>query len=496
MIDYDVIIIGAGQAGIPLARRLSKSGRRVAIVERAHLGGSCVNFGCTPTKAVLASARVAHLARRAPEFGVHVAQIQVDFPKVIARARAIVEASRRGLAKGLAECGADVLHGNGRFTGRDAEGFKIAVDDRSYRAKQVIINTGARTRMPAIRGLESVPWIDAGNWLNLTTLPHHIVFAGAGYIGLELAQFYRRMGARVTVIGPDAQVLAREDADVADEIQRQLEAEGIEFRLNARVVVAAPTPAGVRLTIESTGHAATSTSPSAPGQRPTDASSNASGSAENGDDVLEASHLFIATGRQPNTDHLGLESIGLTAEANGALAVDDRLATRVPGVWVAGDARGEPMFTHSSWDDHRILESQLLGDGSRTTAHRIVPYAVFTDPELGRVGLTEKQARQKFGDAVRVATFPMKQNGKANQQGATAGFIKLIAEPDAGTLLGAAVLAEEGAELVGNYITLLNTRATLQAICQGIYIHPTLTEAVQSATAALDLGFSGSVIKP
>ena len=459
MNNYDVVIIGAGQAALPLAKKLADKGRSVAIAERKHLGGSCVNFGCTPTKAVVASARVAHLARRAAEFGISVSTVKADFPKVLERARAIVRASQEGIASSLKEHGVEVLCGHARLTGRDGSGFVLELDGQTFRAKAVVINTGARTVLPPIEGLSTVEYLHAGNWLRCDKLPKHLIFAGAGAIGLEMAQFYRRMGAEVTVVGNGRQIAAQEDGEVARALQAILETEGIDFRLNSQLKAVANDPVGVRVTIQSAKK----------------------------EESMTGSHLFLATGRQPNTDDLGLEVIGVRIGEKGAIQVNERLATDVPGVWVAGDARGGPMFTHTSWDDHLILESQLLGDGSRTTTGRIVPYGIFTDPELGRVGMTEEEARRAHGSQIKVATFDMKSSGKANEQGETQGFIKLIADIRDKRLLGAAVLAVEGAELVASCITLMNAGAPLDRIRDGIYIHPTLSEAMQSAVVALNL---------
>ena len=462
MEEFDVLIIGAGQAGIPLARKLAEEKKRVAIAERKHLGGSCVNFGCTPTKAVLASARIAHLARRAGEFGILLPSPKIDFGKVMNRARGIVAEAKASLAKGLDECDAKVLRGHARLTGRDGSSFMFSVDQFAGRAKQVVIDTGTRSFIPPIDGLDQIPFLHAGNWLGAAALPEHVIFAGAGYISLEMAQFYRRLGAAVTVIGSGCQVADREDPDISQALQKMLEDEGISFRMDARVKSVARHGNEITVHVESVGESIS----------------------------VRGSHLFIATGRRPNTDDLGLDTIGLKSGEHGFIDVDDRLSTAVNGVWAAGDVRGGPMFTHASWDDHRILESQLLGDGTRTRKDRIVPYAIFTDPELGRVGMTEREARKEHGDHVKVATFEMKKNGKASEQSETLGFIKLVADGRDGRLLGAAVLATEGAELVGSYITLMNAKATLDAICGGIYIHPTLTEAVQSAAMALNLQLS------
>ena len=459
MNNYDAVIIGAGQAALPLAKKLADKGWSVAIAERKHLGGSCVNFGCTPTKAVLASARVAFLARRANDFGISAPTVAVNFSKVLERARVIVRASQEGIASGLKEHGVDVLKGQARFAGRDGNRVVLHLDGESIGAKHVVINTGSRTALPPIEGLSTVEYLHAGNWLKHDQLPAHVIFAGAGVIALEMAQFYRRMGAQVTVIGSGSQAAVSEDSEVSGALQEILEAEGIEFRLNSRVKSVSGDSMGVRVIAESAGQ----------------------------EQSITGSHLFLATGRRPNTDDLGLEVVGVRIGEKGAIQVDERLATGAPGVWVAGDARGGPMFTHTSWDDHLILESQLLGDGSRTTTGRIVPYAIFTDPELGRVGMTEGEARRVHGGQIKVAHFDMKHSGKATENGETRGFIKLIADARDSRLLGAAFLATEGAELVAPCITLMNAGAPLTRIRDGIYIHPTLSEAMQSAVVALNL---------
>lgn len=457
--EYDVLIIGGGQASIPLARSVALSGAKVAIAERKYLGGSCVNFGCTPTKAAIASARAAHLACRLAEFGVAADNVRIDFSTVLQRARDIAARSREGLVRNVRDHGISILVGHARFIGREDNAFILQTGNSRIRPKRVVIDTGARTSVPSIEGLSTVKYLHAGNWLEGGDLPDHVVFVGAGYIAMEMAQFYRRMGARITVIGRDEQILAKEDVDVATAVQMILEEEGIVFRLGTIARKIGGAPAGVSITIEQHGTS----------------------------DSIVGSHLFIATGRRPNTDDLGLEKIGLAVDEQGAVSVNDRLETAVKGVWVAGDARGEPMFTHASWDDHRVLESQLLGDGSLTTFGRIVPYAVFTDPELGRVGLSEKQAKAKFGERVKIGTFAMNHNGKAVETGDTRGFIKLIVNQETHELLGAAVLARDGAELVGNFVMLLNAGAPLDTICKSIFIHPTLTEAVQSAALAMEL---------
>lgn len=434
---YDVVIIGGGQAGIPLAWALAKRGKKVALAERKYLGGSCVNFGCTPTKAAIASARVAHLARRASEFGLKIPSVEVDFPAVIRRASDIALQSRRGLERGFANSdNPKLLPGHARFTGRDGKGFLLQVNDQSVRAQQVVLNTGTRSAIPKIAGLDKIDYLHAGNWLDHAVLPERLAIIGGGYIGLEMAQFYRRMGSGVRIWEGGTRIAEHEDEEVSVAIQSFLEAEGIEFRLKAKIQ-----------SVEELG----------------------------------ATHVFVATGRKPNTDDLGLESVGVEVDSHGVVKVDRRLATNVEGIWVGGDIRGGPQFTHTSWDDFRILESQIAGDGSRTT-DRVVPYAMFTDPELGRAGATESEARAK-GLKFQVKRFEMKRNGKAREIGEPQGFIKVLLEDGTGKILGAALLCAEAAELVHVYIDVMNAGASWAVIRDAVHIHPTLAEAVQSAVS-------------
>jgi pyruvate/2-oxoglutarate dehydrogenase complex dihydrolipoamide dehydrogenase (E3) component len=454
--DYDFFIIGGGQAGPPLAHAAAKAGRRVALAERKQLGGSCVNFGCTPTKAAFASARIAHLARRGDDYGVRIPSVQVDFAAVLARAKRIVAESVANLDAGFE--GSDnpkLIRGHARLSGRDGDRFRIDVDGQRVTAAQVVLDTGTRNRVPPIDGVDHIAFLDADHWLEHDALPRHLLIVGGGYVGLEMSQFYRRMGAQVTVVHPEAHVTDREDHDVADALQRMLEGEGVAFVLEHRATRFARTANGVRTTVEADGQSRD----------------------------IETSHVFLAAGRKPNTDDLGADSVGLELSDKGIVEVDERLATSTPGIWAAGDIRGGPMFTHTSWDDYRILASQLLGDGKRTT-ERIVPYAVFTDPALGRVGMTERQAREA-GRKVRIGRFAMRDNGKARELGEDAGFSKVIVDVDSRQILGAAVLAVEGAELVHLYVDLMNAHATCDVLRDAIHIHPTLAEAMQSAVADL-----------
>jgi len=432
--SFDLLIVGGGQAATPLAFALAKRGMKVAVAERRDLGGSCVNFGCTPTKAAFASARIAHLARRASEFGLRIPQVEVDFPAVLQRAAAIALESRNSLDRRFEKSENPLLlRGHARFLG---PGFRLQVGDAAVTAEQVVIDVGARTAIPKIQGLENIKFLDAGNWLHRRDLPQRLAMIGGSYIGLEMAQFYRRMGSEVTVWENSPHIAAHEDPDVSNAIQQFLEREGMTFHVNSH--------------IESISQ-------------------------------LNATHVFVATGRKPNTGDLGLETIGIEPDAHGYIPIDHRLATKVPGIWVAGDARGGPKFTHTSWDDYRILLSQLSGDGSRTT-DRIVPYAMFTDPELGRVGLTETQAKEK-GLKFRVSKFDVKKNGKNREIGESDGFIKVLIEEGTGKILGAALVCFDAAEQVHMYIDIMNAGATSAVIRDAIHIHPTLAEAVQSAVS-------------
>lgn len=454
---FDILIVGAGQAGVPLAHDLAKAGKRVALAEEKHLGGSCVNFGCTPTKSVIASAHVAHLARRAKEFGLKIPTIEVDFRAVLERAKRILIESRTGLQKRFDKTdNPKLLHGSAHFEGREMDGFRVAVGDHLLIAEQVVLDTGTRSMIPSIEGLDTVNFICAENWLDTIELPEHLAIIGGGYIGLEMSQFYRRMGSRVTVIEEGGQIAGHEDHDTASALQSALEAEGIAFRLNARVKRVDSSQGSANLAVE----------------------------AHNQTFAIAASHVFVATGRTPNTEDLGLETVGIRVSDRGIVEVNDRLATNVEGVWVAGDIRGGPMFTHTSWDDYRVLLSQLAGDGSRTT-DRVVPHAIFTDPELGRVGITESEARSKDAE-IKVARYEMKRNSRAREFGISEGFIKVVVDAKTNRILGAAVLASEGAELVHIYVELMNADLPYSVIRDAIHIHPTLAEAIQSAVQSLD----------
>jgi pyruvate/2-oxoglutarate dehydrogenase complex dihydrolipoamide dehydrogenase (E3) component len=458
-VDFEVIIIGAGQASVPLAQALAEAGRQVALVESKHLGGSCVNFGCTPTKAVISSAKVARLARRAADYGVRVSAVDVDFEAVLERAESVLQSSRRSLRSTLDEAGVRLLEGHARLAGRHGEAFRVQVGSETLRAKAVVLNTGTRTAIPPVEGLEALlesgRVLTAETWLEQRTLPAHLAVLGASYIGLELGQFYRRMGSEVVILDTAERIAAREDEDVSRALQALLEEEGITFRLGAQVSRVSAQGEGVVLQLE-------------------------------GGEEVAASHLLIAAGRQPNTDALNLASVGLAPGDGGFLEVDERLASKVEGLWVAGDIRGGPMFTHTAYDDFEVLASQLLGRGERTT-ERLVPYAMFTDPQLGRVGFSEREARAA-GFEVLVATYDMNKNGRARALGEEEGFVKVVVDATTQQFLGAAVLAAEGAELVHVFVALMNAGTPYTVLDKALHIHPTLSEATKSVVKGLQGG--------
>ena len=456
--NVDVIIIGGGQAGIPLAYALAKAGQQVVLSERKNLGGSCVNFGCTPTKAAIASAKLAHQARRAHEYGLKISNLEVDFPAVIERAKRIAFDSRSGLDDGLEQSSnPKLIRGHARLEGRNEENglFRVIVGEQLVFAKKIVLNTGTRSFIPKISGLEQIDVIHAGNWLEHSILPKHLVVIGGGYIGLEMAQFYARMGSQVTVFHTGAQIAEKEDQDIARELQSLLEREGIVFQLGMHILSAQTRAKGVEISFEQNGETK----------------------------KLKVSHVFVATGRVNNTDDLGLETLDVKMNKHGVLEVNERLETNLPGIYAAGDIRGGYAFTHTSWDDFRVLESQLVGNKSKTTK-RIVPYGLFTDPELGRVGMTEREAIAQ-NLKVKIAKFELRRNGKALEIGESNGLIKLIVDASTDQILGAAVLGHEGAELVHTYVTAMNAQAPFSTIRDAVFAHPTLQEAIQSATALI-----------
>jgi pyruvate/2-oxoglutarate dehydrogenase complex dihydrolipoamide dehydrogenase (E3) component len=441
---YDAIILGSGQAGNPLWDSLTDRGWTVALVEKAHLGGTCINYGCTPTKTMVASAQIAHYARNAARWGVRTGPVSVDLPRVVARKDAIVRQFRDG-KQSQAESRANLhlYRGHARFVGRN----KIAVDGQTLEAERVFINTGTRPSVPRIDGLDQVEFLTNATLLDLKTLPDHLLVLGGGYIGLEFGQIFRRFGSRVTIVHKDRQILNREDADVAGELQKALEAEGIRFILNARTTRVARKNGEVALSLE----------------------------VPTGAETLSGTYLLLATGRTPNTDDLDLDKAGVETDRRGYIKVNDRLETNVPGIWALGDVKGGPAFTHISYDDYQIVAGNLLDGKKLSIEGRLVPYSVFTDPQLGRVGMTEQEARATRR-RLKVGTIPMTWVARAIERDETAGLMKLVVDAETDRVLGAAILAAEGGELVHILETLMLAQAPYTLLKGSIYIHPTLAE--------------------
>ncbi|HWZ59454.1 MAG TPA: mercuric reductase [Gemmatimonadaceae bacterium] len=440
---YDVVIIGAGQAGVPLAAAFADAGRRTALIERAHVGGTCVNEGCTPTKTLVASGRVAYLARRAGEYGVRAAGVGVDMTAVHARMAGVVERFRTGGENRLATHGVTLVRGDARYL--DAR--TIAVGDLRIETPLSVIDTGGRPARPAISGLDTAYTLDSTSMLDVETLPEHLVIVGGGYIGCEFAQMFRRFGSAVTIIARGA-LLSGEDPDVVAALTEIMVEDGIEVIRQARVVSISPG----RVTLA--------------------------------DRTVEGSHILVATGRVPNTETLGLSAAGVAVTPAGFIKVTDTLVTTVPGIYATGDVTGEPQFTHVSYDDFRILKTNLIDGGQATTTGRLVPYTIFTDPQLGRVGLTETAARAAGHDVV-VATLPMTSVARAIETGETRGQIKAVVNRATSRILGVAVLGIEGGEIMGAFQIAMMGNLPYQRLRDAIFAHPTTLESLNNLFASL-----------
>lgn len=441
---YDGIVIGSGQAGNPLSQDLVDHGWTVALVERAHLGGTCINTGCTPTKTMIASAQVAHYARNASRWGVRTGKVSVDLGKIVDRKNAMVERFRGGQQGNVDS--RDKLHlyrGQARFLGPRT----VAVGDQVLEGERIFVNTGTRTDIPAIDGLDSVPYLTNATIMELTELPKHLIVIGGGYIGLEFGQMFRRFGSQVTVVHRGEVLLAREDADVAEELQKALEAEGMRFLLRATPTRVAMKAGKVALTLQAGGASRTVT----------------------------GSHLLVATGRRPNTDDLGLEKAGVETDGRGFIKVNGKLETNVPGIWALGDVKGGPAFTHISYNDYQVVFGNLMDGKDLSIRDRLVPYSVFTDPQLGRVGMTEKEARAS-GRKLKIGKIPMTWVARAIERDETAGLMKLVVDAESDRILGAAILATEGGELIQILGALMLAQVPYTLLKGAIYIHPTLAE--------------------
>jgi pyruvate/2-oxoglutarate dehydrogenase complex dihydrolipoamide dehydrogenase (E3) component len=441
---YDAIIIGSGQGGNPLAFRLADLGWSVALIEKKDLGGTCINVGCTPTKTMVHRAQVAHYARNAARWGVNASNVNVDLAKIAAQKDEVVLSFRGSQQKKVDQrANLRLYRGHARFVGA----HQLKVGDDLLESEKIFIDTGGRPSIPAIPGLETVSYLTNESVMQLTALPEHLLILGGGYIGLEFGQMFRRFGSRVTILHAGAQIIAREDSEITAELQKALEAEGMQFLLNARVTRVENQNGAVNVSFESAA----------------------------GPSRVTGSHLLVATGRTPNTDDLGLDKAGIETGKNGYIKVNGRLETNVPGIWALGDCKGGPAFTHISYNDFQIIYGNLVEGKSLTTENRLVPYCLFTAPQLGGVGMTEKEARAK-GYKLKIGRCPMTYVARAIERGETAGLMKIVVDASNDRILGASILASEGGELVQilGAVMLANQPYTL--LKGAVYIHPTLAE--------------------
>ena len=459
MTPYDAIIIGAGQAGPSLAGRLTRAGMKIAFIERKLFGGTCVNTGCMPTKTLVASAYAAHLARRAGEYGIVVnGDVRIDMPKVKARADAVSANSRNGLEKWLREMdGCTVIQGHARFEGPDI----VRVGDEQLTAPRVFINVGGRALVPDMRGVHDVPFLTNTTMLALDQVPKHLVVVGGSYVGLEFAQIFRRFGAEVTIVEKAPRLIAREDEDVSESIRQILENEGIRVRTKAECIGLAPHTDGVAVTVD----------------------------CAEGPPEATGSHVLLAVGRRPNSEDLGLDHAGVAVDERGYIKVDDGLATSVPGIWALGDCNGRGAFTHTAYNDYEIVAANLLDGENRKVSARIPAYALYTDPPLGRVGMTDTQARAT-GRPLLTSTRPMTRVGRALEKGETQGFMKVVADADTRRILGAAILGTGGDEAIHGVVDIMNSDAPLDVLRWAVPIHPTVSELLP--TLVVDLKPAGS----
>jgi pyruvate/2-oxoglutarate dehydrogenase complex dihydrolipoamide dehydrogenase (E3) component len=453
---YQAIVIGSGQGGTPLCGALAEAGLRTALVEREHVGGTCVNEGCTPTKTMVASARVAYLSRRGANYGVHTGDIRIDLQRVRQRKRDIVDSFRNGSQARLEKTkNLEVIFGEASFTA--PKSISVRLKDgaqRTLSADRIFINAGCRPAVPALEGLKDLPFLNSTSIMELDSVPEHLLVLGGGYVGLEFGQMFRRFGSRVTIVQSGSQLLAHEDPDVAAEVAAILKQDAIEVLLSTKAERVAKSGAQIKLTVRTANESRS----------------------------LEGTHLLVATGRVPNTDTLNISPAGLIAENHGFLKVNCKLETNVEGVYALGDIKGEPAFTHISYDDFRILRTNLIEKGSATTEDRFVPYTVFIDPQLGRVGLTETEARAQ-NKRIRVAKMPMTYVARALEVDETRGFMKAIVDAATNQILGAAILGLEGGEIMSMLQLAMMGKLPYTVLREATFAHPNLAESLNNLFA-------------
>jgi pyruvate/2-oxoglutarate dehydrogenase complex dihydrolipoamide dehydrogenase (E3) component len=456
---YDVIVIGAGQSGVPLATRMASAGKKTLLIEREHLGGTCVNDGCIPTKTLIASARTAYVARRAADYGVQISgDIRVDMKAVKARKDAVVQESVTGLTKWLSGTpNLSIVFGHARFVSPHS----VQVNGKVMEAAQIFINTGARPVVPDWPGLADVPYLTNTSMMALDELPEHLLIVGGSYIGLEFAQMYRRFGARVTVVEQGDRIIAREDAEVSSEVQAILEREGVQFVLGARDM-------NVAL--------------AASGKNKNDIHFSAVVGGKKHD--LQCSHLLLAVGRKPNSNDLGLQAAGIAIDKRGYITVDDELRTNVPGVWAMGDVNGRGAFTHTSYNDFEIIAANLLDNDPRRVSDRIMAYALYIDPPLARIGMSETEVRAS-GKPALIGVMQMARVGRARERGETQGFMKVLVDAQTKRILGAALLGIEADEVIHSLLDIMAADVPYTVIQRAMHIHPTVSELVPTLMGSL-----------
>ncbi|HEX5111148.1 MAG TPA: FAD-containing oxidoreductase [Vicinamibacterales bacterium] len=446
MTPFDAIVIGAGQAGPSLARRLAGAGMTVAFIERKLFGGTCVNTGCMPTKTMVASAYAAHMVRRAADFGVVVGGFRIDMAVVKGRADQVSGNARTGVEHSLrSTAGCTVFQGHARFESKDV----VSVDGQQLTAPRIFINVGGRAAVPPLPGVREVSFLTNTSILMLDQVPRHLLVVGGSYIGLEFAQMFRRFGAEVTVVEKAPRLISREDEDVSDEIRRILEREGIVVRTHAECIALAPHAQGVAISVD----------------------------CAQGDPVAVGSHVLLAVGRQPNTSDLGLDKAGVATDDRGYIKVDDSLSTNVPGIWALGDCNGRGAFTHTAYNDYEIVAANLLDGEKRKVSERISAYALYIDPPLGRVGMTETQARAT-GRPLLTSTRPMSRVGRAVEKDETQGFMKIVVDAETRRILGAAILGTGGDEAIHGVLDIMNAGTPFDVLVRAVPIHPTVSELI------------------
>lgn len=445
MKTYDAIVIGSGQGGVPLATNLAELGWHVALIEKGQLGGSCINYGCTPTKTMISSARIAHYARVAPEFGIHPGTVRVDMAEIVARKNEVVESFRSGIEDQVTNTPNLTLYrGHARFAGA----HRIEVNGETLASDKIFINTGTRPRILPIPGLDTIAYLTNRNIMDLEEVPAHLIALGGNYLGLEFGQMFRRLGSEVTVVELAEQIIPREDPEVSQSLRDALEEEGVRFRFGSKTTKAAKTADGIEIAIE-----------------------KKDGTTE----TLKGSHLLVAIGQVPNSDDLGLDKAGIETDQAGFICHNGKLETNFPGVWVLGDVKGGPAFTHVSYDDYLVIYDNVVNGKNRTIDKRMVPYALYTDPELGRIGLSEKEARAKRY-RLKVGSVPMAYVARAIERGETKGLMKVVINADNDRILGATILGADGGELVQILMALMLADAPWTVFKDAMFIHPTLAE--------------------